>query len=74
MENSIREVIIKRIQFKAYPKTSVGGQVVGITGHGVTLYSEETNFKISINQFRSQIRNKEMALLLFELYLDEILR
>lgn len=55
------------------PRTgSPGGQTCGMTNKGVTLECEDINFKLSINCFRSQYQNRELAIVLFELALEEV--
>jgi protein subunit release factor B len=69
----IKEKLIKSV-IRQTPHTGPGGQIVGMYQRGVSLYSEETGFKITIDNYRSQIKNLELALQLFELYLDEVIK
>ena len=59
-----------RSSFPIHPK---GGQTVGRTTSGITLEHKDLGFSISINNYRSQLQNLELAYTLFELYLEEIL-
>jgi hypothetical protein len=52
----------------------LGGQSCGITYYKTKLICEEVDFEISVNHHRSQLKNKQLMLTLFELYLDEILK
>jgi len=49
-----------------------GGQQVSVSPTGVYIESETTGFCIFINSERSQIKNYELAITLFKLYLSEI--
>lgn len=49
-----------------------GGQNCGVIPKAIRLTSEESNFEITINAYRSQLANKQLAYLLFQLYIDEI--
>lgn len=68
----IDEDIVKLIKWEQFPKIETGGQTCGVIPRGMTLVCEEMGFKVSINNFRSGFKNKEMCLMLFELYLMEI--
>lgn len=59
---------------KELPYNGPGGQIVGMYQRGVTIISEETGFKITIDHYRSQIRNFELSMTLFKLYLDETIK
>lgn len=68
----IPENIQKLIKWETYPKQQIGGQTCGMISYGTTLICEEVGFSITIDNYRSQIKNKELALILFELYLQKI--
>ncbi len=51
-----------------------GGQTVSLSPTGVWLESEETGFGIFINSQRSQIKNLDLALTFFRLYLDKTIK
>lgn len=68
----IPEEILKLIKWEAYPKNQItGGQTVGVPISGSTLICEELSFSISCRGGRSQMKNKEFCMTVFELYLDE---
>jgi protein subunit release factor A len=70
----IPQEILNEIIFESYPKTeNKGGQTCGMMPTGITLICKSAGFEVSISNYRSQIKNKEMALLLFDLYLTELL-
>lgn len=49
-----------------------GGMNVNLNDPAVRLICEEAGFEIMIRAHRSQFENKQLAMTLFELYLDEI--
>jgi protein subunit release factor A len=70
---AIVKEILDEVRFESYPKTEIlGGQTCGMMPTGVTLICKAVGFEISINNYRSQIKNKELAMTLFALYLAEI--
>lgn len=63
------------ISFENHPLDNPGGQHVNIPPNiAVTLYSEEMDIKITVGYHRSRTKNKELALTLFELALDEVIK
>lgn len=52
----------------------IGGQSCGIQYTPVTLISDELDFSISINHFRTDHQNRRMMMTFFELALDELLK
>lgn len=54
------------------PRVS-GGQSCGLITRDIFIRSHETDFYIEIGIHRSQIKNKELAITLFKLYLDEVI-
>lgn len=55
------------------PPGIMGGQHCGIPLYPVILRSDELDLEITIGYYRSQLKNKELAITLFELALDDIL-
>lgn len=51
-----------------------GGQSCGIINTEETLYSEELSIKITIGYHRSWSKNRELALTLFELAMDDLIK
>lgn len=70
----IPEEILKGLEKESYPKTKLGGQTVGLNSNGITLSHYDLGFSISIQHYRSQLKNLEFAMTVFELYYDEISR
>lgn len=67
----VKEEIKKQFKW-VLPKPSAGMQC-GMPME-ITLECEVVDFKITIGNCRSQLKNKELAFTLFELYLDEIIK
>ena len=59
---------------KKMPTGSIGGQQCGIPNYPVILKSEELDLEITFGYHRSQLKNKQISLILFELALDEIVK
>lgn len=67
-----KDIVRSNIKWEtARSKAPVGGQSCGVFSTAVTLISEELCCKIEIGHTRSQLLNKEYALMLFELILDD---
>lgn len=62
--------IIQLITKKTYPEY-LGGQAVCRISSGVTLNCDEYMFSISCGLFKSQLKNWEFCITVFELYLQE---
>lgn len=70
----VKQEIIKNAEIGLVKPKINGGQTCGMPRSKVYLKSEEVDFYIEIGYARSQLKNKEIALTLFELYLDEIIK
>jgi len=64
------EQLKKEVKWETVRKTPYGGQQVGVPSIGVKLIHEDTEFELTINRYRSQLQNRELAMILFELYLS----
>jgi protein subunit release factor B len=69
-----KDKIVKLIKWQTKREGGLGGQSCGIMNPGVTLISEETGIEISIDYYRSQLKNKELAFNLFQLALSDIIK
>jgi len=69
-----REKIIETLEFKVDDPRENGGQSVCISPRGIILKSDELGIEIKMNHFRSQHRNKEFAMTLMLLAIDEIIK
>lgn len=69
-----------KAEIKANVKWSIerppvtGGQHCGVTTYPTILRSEEIDLEITVGYHRSTIKNKELAYVLFELALDELVK
>lgn len=75
MENieQLKEKLISEIRI--IPKANkTGGQSVGIIDQSIEIEHQDSGFKLTVNEYRSQIKNFELAKKLFRFYLDEILK
>lgn len=70
----LKETIRKNIKWEVVNPTPLGGQSCGIPQFKQRLCSEELDFKVEIGYMRSAIKNREMCVTLFELYMDEIIK
>lgn len=68
----IHEKILKGLKCETYPILPVGGQSVGILRPGVMLTHEEFGFSITVDFHRGMLKNKEIAYLLFELFISTL--
>lgn len=69
--SKVKEKIINNIKWTVGEERKSGGQSCGRISSKVRLESEEADFLIEIEAYRSVLKNKQLALLLFELYLSE---
>lgn len=70
----MKQQIRDNIKWDTKRPAVIGGQHCGTPVYPVILISEELDFEITVGFHRSQLRNKELALTLFELALDELVR
>lgn len=67
----IPKEILDGLKKEVYPKVKTGGQTVGLNC-GITLSHEDLGFSISIGHSKSQIKNLDFAMTVFELWFHEI--
>ena len=65
-------IAIQNAEIGVRPRES-GCQSCGLITRDIFIRSHETDFYIEIGIHRSQIKNKELAITLFKLYLDEVI-
>lgn len=70
----IKKKLVSELKRSSYPIRPVGGQSCGVSPRGVTIECEHTDFKLSLNEYRSQFQNLELAVTLYKLYLDEVIK
>ena len=68
----IKDLMSKVIK-KTYPPEVKGGQHAGVSA-GVTLYCEEFEIEISIYAHNSQYKNRQLAVTLMELALEDLIK
>jgi len=71
---NIKESIRKNIIFETISPYDKGGQTVSIVRLNTILISKELDIKIEIGAHRSAIKNRDLAMVLFELAMDEIIK
>ncbi|GEM_PF-5457882 len=74
MDEVYRYYMIGLIKEQYPPNENLGGQSCGMPICGVKLIHKGLGFEIAISEYRSMIRNYELALTLFKLYIDEIIK
>lgn len=62
--------IKKGCVFDVIRKQPYGGQHVGIMPKQIRLTHEDLGFSVTVDRYRSQIDNRELAMTIFELYLS----
>lgn len=72
--NEVKQQIKNNVKWDSERPKVTGGQNCGMPAYPVILISEEMNMKITIGYHRSQLKNKKLAFILFELALDELVR
>lgn len=72
--NEIKQQYRDSVKIELKNPYSSGGQTCGLPTYTTVLTSEELGLKIELNHFRSQLKNKQYSLLLFELLLDELVK
>ena len=63
----------KECRREAYPNYPVGGQSCGMPVRGIRLIHDDLGFEIAICCHASQIKNHELALTFFKLFIDEVI-
>ena len=71
MDPTLRDEIMKGVEWDTFPSSKKGGQMAGVP-KGVTLSHPDYGFSVTVAEHRSQIENKHMAVYLFEMFLDQI--
>jgi protein subunit release factor A len=71
--DKLREEIIKNLLIESVNKKQLGGQSVGRISPAMRLYSEDLELEIHIGTYRSQYKNRDAALTIFNILLDDYL-
>ena len=72
-KNEIKQEVLANLVRSSYPILVKGGQHAGISP-GVSVYSPDLDVKIEINHYRSQHKNSELAYVLINLVIDEVIK
>jgi hypothetical protein len=73
MQNDeIKNKLISTLRKESPNDNRYGGQMCGLPSNKVILISDDMNVRIEVGYHRSQIRNHEDAMMLMELYIDDI--
>lgn len=72
--NELKQKVKDNIKCSVKNPEKVGGQQCGIMSNQIILYSEELDIEITIGHHRSQLKNRELGLILMELAIDELVR
>ena len=71
----IKEELLGKVQWSSKkPKSALGGQSCGMPSYPVILKSEELDLEITVGYHRSQLKNKILAMTLFELAMDDLVK
>jgi hypothetical protein len=70
----IKDQIKKNVKWDSKRPPERGGQMCGMPNYPVILKSEELDLEIVIGFYKSQLKNKEFAWILFELALDDLVK
>ena len=69
-----KKLIRESLNVYKKPSEYKGGQQCGIERKPIILECEELDLKIELGYHRSDMINKELALVLFDLVLDEVIK
>ena len=67
-----KEIIKRNVKISRGKSKRLGGQHAGIEKLPIIIESKELSLKIEFQYFRSDFKNKEFAMLLFDLACDEL--
>lgn len=70
----VKQAIKDNFTVEVEKPISLGGQHCGIPINAIVVKSEELQIEIKVKQFRSNYQNRDLALLLMELAMDEIIK
>lgn len=70
--DEVKNQIRSNIKFEVHPKQS-GGQNVSMPSRGQKLISEELGIELIVNSGSSMYKNKELAIKLFEIALNDLI-
>jgi len=73
--NEIIKTLKDNLIIRLEPSNNLpGGQQVGVTQYSVVVECEELDASIKIGYHKSQLKNKELALSLMDLVIDDLIK
>jgi hypothetical protein len=72
--DEVKKIIRDSVKIYKKPSEYKGGQQCGIERKPIILECEELDLKIELGYHRSDMMNKELALVLFDLVLEEVIK
>lgn len=70
----VKEIIKKNFVIEIEKPVNLGGQHCGMPVHAVIVKSSDLEIEIKVKHYRSNHQNRELAMLLMELAMDEIIK
>ena len=65
------EEIKQKVKWSQKRPIETGGQSCGMPNYPIVLTCEEIDFEVTVGFYKSSIKNKQLAFILFELALEE---
>jgi protein subunit release factor B len=72
--NKVKQIIRDRVTITTVQPSANGGQTIGRLSSKLRLESEDLGLLIEFDYHRSQIKNRDAMMLLFELMLDDLVK
>ena len=73
MKEVTKKMLLDKLNISVYPERKQGGQTCGIITRGIKL-SSDLGIEISVNNYRSHHKNRELAFLLMDLAIEEVMK
>ena len=73
MKTETKKMLLENVKLTRHPEQKIGGQSCGIMSRGIKLESE-LGITIIVDNYRSQFKNRELAFLLMDLAIDEVMK
>lgn len=70
----VKEIIKNNFTIEVEKPVNLGGQHCGMPVHAIIVKSEDLEIEIKVKHYRSNHQNRELAMLLMELAMDEIIK
>ena len=69
-----KSIIKEKLTIEIEKPKQLGGQQCGMPVHAIIIKSEDLEIEIKVKHFRQNHKNRELATLLMELAIDELVR